>query len=191
MIIGRSLVVVAVLAGPAAADTLAESIAKSDIAGLRAQLADPAARCALGVVYGHTNDIPRAKLYLAKCDDVPAEISAEVARTRRDVDAKADPLAVLEIDSKQTMIAEIDALPGERFEIPATVWIKPGTWEIRAAVDAASLDAKRGVMNHATTESHKRTFVLLALPVVKQAAPRDGKADFDDEPADTTRAPRR
>jgi hypothetical protein len=91
---------------------------------------------------------------------------------------------VVDVDSKPTMIAEIDALPGERFEVPTTLWLKPGTYEIRAAVDAASLDAKRGVMNRVTTEAHKRTVVMLALPTIKAAEPRAGKADFDDEPAE-------
>jgi hypothetical protein len=48
------------LAGAAHAGPLSEALVKHDVAALRAQLADPAARCTLGVVFAEKADLPRA-----------------------------------------------------------------------------------------------------------------------------------
>jgi len=103
------LSILAVLALTASADagTLADAIARHDAAAvkaLRAQVTDPASRCTLGVVYARRSDLPRAALYLAGCGDadLPAEISADVARTVSEVRAKleASQLSKIEIATK-------------------------------------------------------------------------------------------
>jgi len=181
-------ILAAVLALTASADagTLADAIARHDAAAvktLRAQVTDPASRCTLGVVYARRSDLPRAALYLAGCGDtdLPAEISADVARTVSEVRAKleASQLSKIEIATKpEGMQVEIDALPGETFVSPATVWAKAGRYELRGTHDGTVLKTI------VTIGAHERTTGYLdATLVPKQTAPRTQHADFTNEGA--------
>jgi hypothetical protein len=182
------LPIVAALAvsATAHAGSLADAIARHDAAAvkaLRAQTSDPAARCTLGVVYARRNDLPRAALYLDGCGDaqLPSEISADVARTVSEVRGKleASQLSKIEIATKpEGMQVEIDALPGETFASPATVWAKAGRYELRGVHDGKMLKTI------VTIGAHERTTGYLdATLVPKQTAPRTQHADFSDEGA--------
>jgi len=176
------------MVSPAVAEPLAEAIARhgdADIAALRSQAGEPAARCALGAVYAKRGDLSRAALYLDKCDDAPLpdDIAPVVSRTIAEVERKlrVSDLAVLEIVTHpELMVAEIDALPGDRFTTPATLWIKPGNHEVRAANDAAMLDAKQGVATRVATEAHKRSSIVIEAGARAPRAAKPGKADFDE-----------
>lgn len=184
-------VAVMIVATTSRADTLADAIAKSDIAGLRTRLAEPDARCALGVVYARKRDLSRAMLYLAGCADradLAAAIASDVTRTARDVEraVAASDLSKLEVTTKPTgMTAEIDALPGERFATDATLWLEAGSYDVRAT----SADGKV-LVNHVEVKPHSQGLVLLdSGPTKKPAEPKTINVDLTAEPADRIDGP--
>src|SRR5690606_23984880 len=75
--------------------------------------------------------------------------------------------------------AECSALPGESFTTPATLWVRPGTYEVRARVGGA-------VRTYAAVaEARKRTPVVIEAlgrqaPQAPQA-PQDQAVSFEDE----------
>jgi hypothetical protein len=175
------------IATPVTAGTLAESIARPDAAAvkaLRGQRADVAARCTLGVVYAKRNDLPRAALYLSGCDDatLPGDIAADVARTLREVRSKleASQLSKIEVVTKPAgMQVEFDALPGETFAAPMTVWAKAGRYELRGTLDGNTYKTIVVIGAH-----ERGTGYLDASSAHKPpAAPKTQQADFSDENA--------
>src|SRR5258706_8494923 len=81
----RGLSIVVALCGDASragAGPLADAIERKDITGLRSQLPDPAATCALSVVYARRGDLARAGLFFEVCDPakLPDDVTAEVSR---------------------------------------------------------------------------------------------------------------
>jgi hypothetical protein len=182
--IARVALLFVTIASEATAGPLGDAIAHGDLATLRAQLADPAARCALGTVYAKRGDLSRAALYLERCDDakLPDDVEPAVTHAMTDTSRKLgdSDLAVLDVVTHpEGFVAEIDALPGERFATPATLYIKAGSYEVRAAADADALDGKRGIAKRVATEARKRSAVVLEGP--RRAPPaRAGRADFDD-----------
>jgi hypothetical protein len=87
---------------------------------------------------------------------------------------RASQLSALEISSEPSGIAvETDAMPGETLTTPATVWVKAGTYKVRA----------QGRETQATLAAHSRATAILTVP--KQAAgPRTGVVNMADEPTD-------
>src|SRR5262252_3862770 len=132
--IARVVLLLVAVTRAAGAGPLGDAVSRGDVAALRAQLADPAARCALGAVYAKQGDLPRAALFLEKCDDanLPDDVGPTVSRAITDTSRKLGDsnLAVLDVVTHpEGFVAEIDALPGERFATPATIYIKPGSYE--------------------------------------------------------------
>ena len=181
-----ALVAVAALAAPAGASPLSDALARhaaTDVTALRARRTDVAARCTLGAIYARRNDLPRAALYLAGCDDaaIPDDIAGPVRAAVRDTKRRLDAsrysaLAVL--SRPEGLTVEIDALPGESVTTPATVWIPPGDHQLRTAV------GERAFTQRVVTEPHKNASVMLdTTPAAKPSAPRQASIDFAvDEP---------
>lgn len=150
--------------------------------------ADPVARCEQGLIFASAAkpDLPRAALYLEGCDslDVEPELADKIKRARADVGHKLDASklsAMSIVTTPEGMVAETNAMPGERFATPATIWAKAGDYKIDVAADAATLDAGKGMTTTATLEAFSRRTVIINMPQKKQAAPKDGKVSFEDE----------
>jgi hypothetical protein len=175
-------------AATASASPLSDALARHgppDIATLRAQLADPAARCTLGAIYAQRNDLPRAALYLTGCDraPLPDDIARAVVTASRDVKRRLDAsrYAALDIVSRPDgLTAQIDDLPGESFLTPAVVWIAPGTHQVRASL------GERSWTQRVTTEAHKNALVVIETGLGAPPPPaRPTEVDFADEPGGT------
>jgi hypothetical protein len=174
------------LGATADASPLSDALARhgaADVTALRAQRPDVAARCTLGAVYARRNDLPRAALYLTDCDDaaLPDDIAAPVRAAVRDVKRRLDASRYSALDvlsHPEGLTAEVDALPGESFTTPATIWVPPGDHQIRATF------AERSWTQRITTEPHKNASILIETGLTaKPSAPRRGAIDFSvDEP---------
>lgn len=178
------LLSLAVAGGVAHAGPLAEALAKSDVAGLRAQLPEPAARCTLGAAYAKTKDLPRAALHLTNCEEVelPADVSVDVARIARDVkkQLRESEMSQLSIVSHpDAMIAELDAMPGEPLTTPITVWVKAGTHTVTATF------AGQMYRSTVTVQPYARGSIYLDASAASapRPAPKDGKVDFREDNA--------
>lgn len=178
-------------AGAAHAGPLADALARGDaaaIAALRAQ-ADDGARCTLGAIYARRGDLTRGGLYLAGCEylALPDDIAAPVQKLARETLRKLrdGDLASIHVVSPEGAVVECTALPGEPFTVPATLYVKPGRYEV-----SATLNGQR-VAIPVAAEARKRSPVVLALPVEKQpVAQQDQQVSFDDEAlADQETAP--
>lgn len=178
--------VIFVLAARAEAGPLAEAIARhsdADVAALRAQLpGDSLIRCTLGAVYGKRNDLSRAMIYLADCEDakLPEDIEMDVVRATRDVKKRTrdSELAALNIVTHPPgLIIELDALAGEKLVAPVTVWIKAGTHTVRATGDG------KAIQNTITIQAYSRTPLFLDAGTRAAAPPKDGTVDFSEDNA--------
>ncbi len=174
--------VLVVASGTATAGPLAEALAKSDVAGLRKQLRDPAARCTLGAVFAKQGDLPRAALYLTACGEetLPEDVAEPITRAAREVTRKlkASELSQLEIvTSPEHLLAEVDALPGEQVVTPATVWVKAGTHTVKATFNGKQFT------NSVTVGEYARGALFMDLTPAAAPAPtvKDGKVDFNDD----------
>jgi len=176
------------IAANANAGVYADAFAKSDkgaIATMRDKQDDVAARCTLGAIYAKKNDLSRASLYLTGCSDteLPEEISATVARASRDVTKRLQESELSRIvisikPESATLTAQITAIPGERFAVPATIWVKGGTYELEAT------DGRLTYKQTVTVATFSRTSALIdaeAKHTLKE--PKTGKADFREENA--------
>lgn len=144
---------------------------------------DALARCTLGAIHARRGDLPRAALYLAGCDDaeLPDDVAAAIRRTVRDVKRRleASQLAALDIVTRPDgLIAEIDALPGESFPTPATVWVAAGTHAVRVR------RGERWWTRQVTAEPHRNGVVIVDTGrEARPAAPRTVVIDFaQDDP---------
>ncbi|MEO8699649.1 MAG: hypothetical protein ABI867_06375 [Kofleriaceae bacterium] len=196
---GVLAVTLAALAGEAAAGPLADALARHgdrDVDSLRAQRADVGARCTLGAVYAKRNDLSRAALYLTDCGDaeLPDEVAADVARIGREVQRKLrdSDLAVIEVTTnpaKLVLSAETDALPGETFTTPATLYVKPGSYTVNARqggnVFTSAVTAEKRSRTVAIVETEPRRFTKVGPPATKTADFRNDIA----EDTQTTGAP--
>lgn len=175
------------IAANADAGVYADALAKSDksaIATLRAQKDDAAARCTLGAIYAKKQDLSRAALYLTGCADaeLPEDIAATVAKANRDVtrtlrESQLSSIVIAVEPEGTTLTAQISALPGETFTIPATIWVKAGTYDLQAT--NGELTFKQSV----SVQTFSRTSTVLDATPKKVAPPKAGKADFRDEGA--------
>ncbi|HEY0985598.1 MAG TPA: hypothetical protein VGD80_01050, partial [Kofleriaceae bacterium] len=162
------------------ADALARHSA-ADVTALRARRDDSGARCALGAIYARRNDLSRASLYLTDCADaaLPDDIAATVRAAVRDVKRRLDAsrYSALDVLSRpEGLTAETDALPGESFTTPATIWIPPGDHQLRATL------AERSWTLRVTTEPHKNASILIetgrsSKPAPTRTAASDGAVD--------------
>jgi hypothetical protein len=166
------------------------SIAASVVAAGTASsvaLADPEPRCQQGLDFAARGDLPRASLYLESCntDSLDEEAAAKVRKTKADVAHKLDASKLSAMSIVTTpggLVAETDAMPGERFTTPATIWTKGGDYTINIAADAATLDAGKGLTTSTSLDPFSRRTVILNVPI--QAPPKDGKVDFEDDPSE-------
>jgi hypothetical protein len=149
-------------------------------------------RCTQGITFATAAkpDLPRAALYLEGCDKLALDeaLAATVSRTRADVAAKLEKStlsALAIVTTPEGLVAETDAMPGERFTTPATIWTKAGDYRVNVAPDAATLDANKGMTTLASIEAFSRRTVIINLPQKKQTQPKDGKVDFSDEAPET------
>jgi hypothetical protein len=180
------LAALAVLAGPADASPLSDALARhtaADVTTLRTQRADVAARCTLGAIYARRNDLPRAALYLTDCDDaaLPDDIAGPIRAALRGTKHRLDASrysALTILTRPEGLTVEIDALPGESFTTPTTIWIPPGDHTIRTTV------GERAFTQRVITEPHKNASVQIDTTLtVKPSAPRQASIDFAvDEP---------
>ena len=174
----------AMAAGSASAGPLADALAKSDVAALRAQLPDPAARCTLGAAYAKKKDLPRAALFLSECAEVtlPDDVSADVARISRDVkkQLRESEMSQLSIVSRPVaMTAELDAMPAEPLITPTTVWVKAGTHTV------TSTFAGKTYKTTVTVQPYARGSVYLdaSAATTTPPTPKDGRVDFREDNA--------
>jgi hypothetical protein len=175
----------AITAPPAAASPLSDALARhgdADIAALRPRAADPAARCTLGAIHARRGDLPRAALYLAGCDDadLPDDLTAAIRAAARDVKHRLDASRLSSLDvvtEPEGLSAEIDALPGEPFTTPATIWIPAGSHVVRVS------HADRSWNQRVTTEPRKHTVVLIKTGLdARPRPPTTVSIDMTDEP---------
>jgi len=131
-------------------------------------------RCAAGIAFAEKGDLPRASLYLDGCtDEAATDAAATVAKKLR-----ASDLSALSISSTpEGLDAETDALPGERFKTPATIWVKAGTYTVTVT----------GLSQKTTVAAHSRAPVIIDASAWQRATtPKDGKVDFNDETPEQT-----
>jgi hypothetical protein len=129
------------------ASPLSDALARKsdkDVAALRTNLADPATRCTLGAVYAQRNDLSRAALYLGGCEDaeLPVDISASIAKIDRDFKKRLrdSDLSMIEVVTDPAgMAATIEALPGDTFTTPATLYLPAGSHKVQASKDGLVL----------------------------------------------------
>ncbi len=128
--------------------------------------AEPDARCERGRELAAAHDLPRAALYLDGCKD------DDSVRARNQVvhALEATRLSPLTITSMPAGLpATTDALPGETFTTPATIWAKAGTYTITVA----------GQTVEKTLEPHSRTTVIIDVPAPPRPA-KTGVVNFDE-----------
>jgi len=174
------------LGATAGASPLSDALARhgdADVASLRKDLGEVAARCTLGAIYGRRNDLPRAALYLTDCEhaELPDEIAAAVIQIARDVRHRLDASRYAALDvmtQPEGLTAEIDGLPGESFTTPATIWVAPGVHQVRATL------AERSWTQRITTEPHKNAVLVIETKLdARPPAPRTAQIDFvEDDP---------
>lgn len=179
--------VIAALGQVASASPLSDALARhgdAEVASLRENLGDVATRCTLGAIYAKRADLPRAALYLTDCEHatLPDDIATAVLPIVRDVKRRLDAsrYSTLDIMSQpEGLTAEIDALPGESFTTPATIWVAPGAHQIRATL------AERSWTQHVTTEPHKNTLTVIETGLgAKPPAPKTSTIDFVQDDTD-------
>lgn len=161
-------------------------IAIATLAVSQAAFADAPDRCTQGMDYAAKQDLPRASLYLESCntDALDADMARTIRKTKADVAHKLDASklsAMSIVTTPDGLVAETDAMPGERFTTPATIWAKSGDYKVNVAADAATLDAGKGMTTTATLDAFSRRTVLINVPI-KKSTPKDGKVDFTDDP---------
>ena len=172
------------LAAPAQAGPLADALARGDdaaIAALRAQPGDAGARCTLGAIYARRGELARAGFFLAGCEDaaLPEDIAGPVGKLARETlrKLKDGALATIEVLSSPGGVpAESDALPGESFTTPARLWVRPGSYAVRARVGGAVKTTT------VVAEARKRSVVVIEVPAEKAPAPPKGQeVSFEEE----------
>lgn len=188
MIARRAAVVAALvpcLAGPAEAGPLADALARGDAAAiteLRAQRADAGARCTLGAIYARQGDLPRAGFFLDGCteialpEDIAAPVEASARATLRKLNATPELAMIQVLSTPEGIPAETSALPGEQFTTPATLWVRAGSYVLRAQVGG-------GVrVSTFVAEAGRRGSVVIEVPAEKSAlAPREQAVSFETE----------
>jgi hypothetical protein len=125
-------------------------------------------RCAKGIELAKTADLARAAFYLDSCTD------DEGVRLRNSVTHKleATKLSHMTITSlPEGQTGETDALPGETFTTPATIWAKAGTYKITVG----------GQTVEKVLEARSRTTVIINVPPPPKA-PKTGVVNFEDDP---------
>ena len=131
-------------------------------------VAEPAAeRCAKGVEFAARNDLPRASLYLDGCtDEAATDAAAQVAKKLRASDYSALSIST----TPDGLTGQTDALPGETFTTPTTIYAKGGTYTVTV----------QGLSQKVTLPARSRGMVIIDARV-KTQAPKDGKADFTED----------
>jgi hypothetical protein len=131
-------------------------------------------RCDKGVEFAQKNDLPRASLYLDGCTDEAAQAAAAQVATK----LRASDLSALSISTTpEGLTAETDALPGETFQTPATIYTKAGTYTVTV----------QGLSQKITLASRSRGMVIIdARAKTRTRAPKDGVVDFTEDTPEQT-----
>jgi len=166
----------------AVASPLSDALARHserDVKVLRENRSNVAARCTLGAVYAQRNDLSRAALYLAGCEDaeLPVEIAGGVTKIRRELKKKLDDsdLAMIEVVSRPAgMTVSISAFPTDTFTTPATIYVPAGDFEVEAMFGGNVL---KNVV-HAVKRSRGAVVLDAGAPVVSVKAPKTSKIDM-------------
>lgn len=170
----------------AGASPLSDALARhsdADLAALRARRDDAASRCTLGAIYARRNDLPRAARYLADCDRtaLPDDVAPAIARITREVKRQLDAgrYASLDVMSRpEGLTGEIDALPGESFTTPATIWVEPGAHELRVT------SIGRTWIQRVTAAPHRNVVVMIETGLgASPPAARPAVLDFTTDDA--------
>ena len=144
---------------------------------------DIAERCTRGVAHAKKGDLPRAHLYLLGCTEaaLPPELASAVAKAARDVtrkirESELSSIAITVEPEGVTLSAEISALPGEKLTVPATIWVKAGTYELVAT--NGELTWKQPV----TVGAFSRTSAVVRTDTSRKKAiePKTGQVNFDE-----------
>ncbi len=125
-------------------------------------------RCAKGLELAKTKELARAALYLDSCtDDEGIKIRNAVAHK-----LEATQLSHMTIASMPDGLeGQTDAMPGDTFTTPATIWAKAGTYKITVG----------GQTVEKVLEPRSRTTVIINVPAPAKP-PKDGVVDFEEEP---------
>lgn len=125
-------------------------------------------RCEQGKQLAKTSELPRAALYLDSCtDDDGVRLRQEVVHKLEAT--KLSPLTITSMPEGLT--GETDAMPGESFTTPATIWTKAGTYKITVG----------GQTVEKIIEPHSRTTVIINAPPPPKEA-KNGVVSFEEEP---------
>ena len=144
---------------------------------------DVAERCTRGVAHANKGDLPRAHLYLLGCTEaaLPAEIASTVAKAARELkrklrDSELSSIAIAVEPDGVSLTAQITALPGEQFAVPATIWVKAGTYELTAT--NGEVTWKQPV----TVGAFSRTSAVVRTDTSRKKAiePKTGQVSFDE-----------
>ncbi|MDB4956911.1 MAG: hypothetical protein JWO36_4480 [Myxococcales bacterium] len=159
---------------------LDDAVAQQDLEQLRSQLPNPSASCWLSLVYEKRGDLPRAGLHLENCNEaqVAADVRDELARAVRELrkTLRDSELSEVYVQTQPAgLVAEIDALPGEHFTTPATVWVPAGHHEVHAISEGIAFTTS------ITTKPHSRALILLEAAKPKTASTRTGVVEFGEE----------
>ncbi len=183
-------IALATAAGTAAADPRADAISRhadADVAELRAQLpGDANVRCTLGAVYAARGDLSRASLYLEPCSDAQLadDLAQPIARARREVRAKLATSELSGIDvltDPEGVWAEVDALPGDRFQTPQMIWVPAGHHVVTATSATGA-----AFTNAIDTRPHARGPLMISLAAPPPTQVRAGREDLSDDSAGDT-----
>ena len=129
-------------------------------------------RCDKGIAFAQQGDLPRAALYLDGCTDEAATDAAAQVATK----IRASDLAALSISTTPDgLTGETDALPGETFTTPATIYAKAGTYTVTV----------QGLSQTIKLDKRSRGTVIIDARK-KTQAPKDGKIDFREETPEQT-----
>lgn len=142
--------------------------------GITAAYAD-GDRCQRGIELAKQGDLPRAALYLDACtDDDGVRVRNDV--TRKLEDTKLSHMTI--VSMPEGAAGETDAMPGETFTTPVTIWAKAGTYKITVG----------GQTVEKVLEPHSRTTVIINAPPPPKPA-KSGVVSFEEDPEQHQGAP--
>jgi len=155
---------------------------------------DPGIRCFLGILYLQENDLSRAHLYLSMCryswDQHMRERGAAAQRLLTPKLSASNLSPVEVVTQPEGARIEVSSLPGDFFQAPQQVWLRPGIHRITASthtsggvlIDAIAMIGTRNILDTVTTElkvaDGNRALVQLDLLAERPAAPTAGSISF-------------
>lgn len=150
------------------------AIAVALVAAAGAAHADaPADPCAAFAQHAERGDAARAALYLDACDHADPAL---VERVRKQLD-KSELSKVDVVTMPEGLDLVVDAYPDTHVRTPATLWLRAGRHELRVTRAGDGVVLARVV----DIKPRSRMPIVIDAAPPKQAAPKEGRADFRDE----------